>query len=84
MQIHIITFSRSIGVVVRAYLDYDKAKSDYENLVKDKYASGSYGLVSVPIQDSSKQQTPVDGAGECGCGECGGKQCQVRSVLGRI
>ena len=65
MQIHIITFSRSIGVVVRAYLDYDNAKSYYDELVKDKNAVGSYGLVSVPIQDSSQQQTPVDRAGEC-------------------
>jgi len=52
MQIHIITFTTKIGVVVRAYFDYDKAKMDYDKLVEDKNASGSYGLVSVPIQDT--------------------------------
>ncbi|MCK5607101.1 hypothetical protein KAR91_34775 [Candidatus Pacearchaeota archaeon] len=49
-EIHIIIHSRRTPI--RAYLSKNRAMADYEELRKDKNAVGSYGVISLPVEDA--------------------------------
>ncbi len=54
MIVHIITHSRSNPV--KAFFSSKEAKLYYNELKKDKYIPGTYGIISLEVEESKKKE----------------------------